>query len=73
MPPVGFEPTIPASEWLQTYALDRAATGTGVVMYYDKELYRNVYTRIPSLPPHLEIIDTCELRGQFQDQPPIGW
>ena len=29
MPQVGFEPTIPASERPQTYALDRAATGTG--------------------------------------------
>ena len=29
MPPVGFEPTIPASERPQTYALDRAATETG--------------------------------------------
>ena len=29
MPPVGFEPTISASEQPQTYALDRAATGTG--------------------------------------------
>ena len=28
MPPVGFEPTIPAGERPQTYALDRAATGT---------------------------------------------
>jgi len=27
--PVGFEPTIPAGERPQTYALDRAATGTG--------------------------------------------
>jgi hypothetical protein len=27
MPPVGFEPTIPASALPQTYALDRAATG----------------------------------------------
>jgi len=31
MSPVGFEPTIPASERLQTHALDRAATGTGSV------------------------------------------
>ena len=30
MPPVGFEPTISAGEQPQTYALDRAATGTGV-------------------------------------------
>jgi len=29
MPPVGMEPTISAGERLQTYALDRAATGTG--------------------------------------------
>ena len=30
MPPVGFEPTISASERPQTHVLDRAATGTGV-------------------------------------------
>ena len=29
MPPAGFEPTIPASERPQTYAFDRATTGTG--------------------------------------------
>ena len=29
MPPVGFEPTTPVGEQPQTYALDRAATGTG--------------------------------------------
>ena len=29
MPPVGFEPAISAGERPQTYALDRAATGTG--------------------------------------------
>ena len=29
MPPVGFESTIAAGERPQTYALDRAATGTG--------------------------------------------
>ena len=29
MPPVGFEPTISASEEPQTYALDHAPTGTG--------------------------------------------
>ena len=29
MPPVGFEPTISAGEWPQTYALDRAVTGAG--------------------------------------------
>jgi hypothetical protein len=29
MPSVKFEPTISAGEWPKTYALDRAATGTG--------------------------------------------
>jgi hypothetical protein len=29
MPPVGFDPTIPASARPQTYALVRAATGIG--------------------------------------------
>ena len=29
MPPVGLEPTIPAEERPQTYALERKATGTG--------------------------------------------
>ena len=32
MPPVAFEPTIPAGERPQTYALDRAATGTGRII-----------------------------------------
>ena len=36
MTPVGFEPTISAGERPQTYALDRAATGTGNKM----QLYR---------------------------------
>ena len=34
MPPVGFEPKISAGERPQTYALDRAATGTGTVVWY---------------------------------------
>ena len=29
MPPVGFEPTVSAGERPKTYALDRAANGTG--------------------------------------------
>ena len=38
MPPVGFEPTISAGERPQTYALDRAATGTSdpSVLVYEK-------------------------------------
>ena len=33
MPPVGFEPMIPAGKRPQTYALDRAASGTGMFLY----------------------------------------
>jgi len=33
MLPVGFEPTISAGERPQTYALDRAATGTGISLH----------------------------------------
>ena len=29
MPPAGFEPAIPAGKQLQTFALDRSATGIG--------------------------------------------
>jgi len=39
MPPVGFEPKIPAGERPQTYALDRAATGTGhLLSKYEREV-----------------------------------
>ena len=34
MPRVGFEPTISAGERPKTYALDRAATGTGINLKY---------------------------------------
>ena len=36
MPPVVFEPTTPAGERPQTYALhvDRTATGTGTILLY---------------------------------------
>jgi hypothetical protein len=30
LPPAGFEPAIPASEWPHTHALDRAVTGIGI-------------------------------------------
>jgi hypothetical protein len=35
MPSMEFEPTISAGERPQTYALDRAATGTGFFPVYD--------------------------------------
>ena len=33
MPLVGFEPTISEGERPQTYALDRTATGTGIIFF----------------------------------------
>ena len=43
MPPVGFEPTISAGERPQTYALDRAATGAGLVLLWvDEIIARNL-------------------------------
>ena len=50
MPPLGFEPII---EPPQTYALDRAATGTGTLLHRARELYlglRTEFPRIESLP-----------------------
>ena len=57
MPPAGFESTTPASERLQTHALDRAATGIGgdtllnqlicklLVSHHEAELYIFVFDR----------------------------
>ena len=42
MPPVGFEPTIAAVEWPQTYALDRAATGTGTELFIPCRYYEQL-------------------------------
>ena len=46
MPPVGFETTISAVERPQTYALDRATTGTGpkcLYMYIKIENLREAF------------------------------
>ena len=53
MPRVGFEPTISAGEQPQTYALDRAATGTGA--YHNTEVFLfscGAATQRGSWPPH---------------------
>jgi len=39
MPPVGFEPTISAGERPQTYALDRAATGFGIIQIIQVKIH----------------------------------
>jgi len=38
MPPIGFEPTISAGERPQTNALDRDATGTGIVRTWSSKI-----------------------------------
>jgi hypothetical protein len=45
MPPVGFEPTIPANARLQTYALDRSVTGIGRVKlaFFKRTSIRELY------------------------------
>jgi len=42
MPPAGFEPTISAGERPQTYALDRVATGTGIIIIIINAYYNCV-------------------------------
>ena len=39
MPPVGFEITISTGERPQIYALDRAATGTGMLMLEEESIW----------------------------------
>ena len=60
MPRVGFEPTISAGERPKTYALDRAATGTGILWFYLRIIY--VY-----LPPHRILYPFCVWRSPFVD------
>ena len=65
MPSVGFEPAIPASERPQTYALDRAATGTGNLghgtQYWNNEISS----------PHTHLVKLIS-KLQPEDGPPIG-
>jgi hypothetical protein len=61
MPPVGFEPAISAGERPQTYAVDRAATGTGGstvkrYLFERKEGFRYFRMRSDTLQYILELI-----------------
>jgi hypothetical protein len=53
MPSVGFEPTIPAIEQPQTYALDGAANRIGYVTYLLTELMHFFLSPLPS--SHLKV------------------
>ena len=72
MPPVGFEPTIAAGERLKTYALDRAATGTGTVVFYiyifyipDDDVYLLTYLLTPWSRVLLEKLTSYQLVKKF--------
>jgi len=45
MPRVGFEPTISAAERPQTYVLDRAASGTGLVNILTNKIHYVKYIK----------------------------
>jgi len=53
MPTVGFEPTISAGERPQTYASDRAATGTGCIKRLHTIINANM-SKLQERPSHLE-------------------
>ena len=76
MPRVGFEPTISAGERPKTYALDRAATGTGIPAYIRTVNFQKVWLRphrIPTLheltpvnkPGPINVKCSWTLRGFF--------
>jgi len=50
MPPVDFETTISEGERPQTYALDRAATGTGSPNMLENEFYTDKNSTIHTIP-----------------------
>ena len=54
MPPAGFQPAIPAGERLQTYALDRSATGIRCYSCYRK--FRDCVYRMTVLKQRMCIV-----------------
>ena len=67
MHPVGFEPTISAGERPHTYALDRAATGTGEVLYYSAIMFHKSHMTMALFPAESKIF--LLFRGSG---PPLG-
>ena len=56
MPLEGFEPTVSAGERAQTYALDRAATGTGYIFWKKNQHFINSTNFHPKCPDIFRII-----------------
>ena len=75
MPPVGFEPTVSAGERPQTYALDRAATGTDSV--YLSEIITKATEALREVFDRLHARDSLQLSQSLQtivsDSPKAWW
>ena len=69
MPPVGFEPTISAGERPQTYALDRAATGTGITQYTQYNFCDGRIYFYPYYNLKLYLLHCMGVRWRFTLQP----
>jgi len=63
MPPVEFEPTISTGERPQTYALDRAAAGTGCLCRLHFLIWRYVYSHVTSGEHRAQ--DNCNVKFAF--------
>ena len=68
---VGFEPTISAGEWPQTHALDRAATGTGFIIYIYLFIYLFIYLYTLFKKPRLRLEDDTKINFRKWDGHPI--
>ena len=49
MPLAGFEPAIPASEWAQTHAVDRAGTWIGLLIRVYIYIYIYIYMMLTAI------------------------
>ena len=66
MPPVGFEPTISSGERPQTYALDRAATGTS-----NKKVLSDLFQRTLCIETRLPSPNTGIYSSQWLGRKPL--
>jgi hypothetical protein len=66
MPPVRFEPTIPASPRPQTYALDRAATRIGIRVIKESKVVGHVARVGEMRNSYIIVVSKSEGRGRSQ-------
>ena len=56
MPPAGFEPAIPAGDRLQTHALDRSASGIGILLHL-KDDFKILSNLLDGLAPFALVVE----------------